>query len=111
MAKDSGYIDLGKSYDTSAKIAEDPKNKVSYPSVYITHDMEGEGAGMDEVPDEGEATIKYRIVSYKEDLKNGTCSCEIEIMGFKPSATKAKKQKSSDDSLDEALTNIENSKK
>src|SRR6478736_3373472 len=98
-------IDLGKTIDMPSPIAEkkDSKSKVHYPSVFITHDMSGDGSELDGMPDEGDAMIHYKISSYKEDKKNNTCQCEIEIMSIKPMGSKSKPKKSSEDSLDEAL--------
>ncbi len=101
-----GYIDLGKSYDTKAEISVPEKNRVSYPTMYVSHDMKDD-SGLDELPDgEFEFTAKGRVISYKEDMKNKTCSCEIEVIGIKPSTKKAKKAKSSEESLDTALDDV-----
>ncbi len=101
------YIDLGKKYsDMQGKVAEEPKDKTSYPTLFVSHDS-GDGSGLDELPDgEFEFTGKGRVVSYKEDMKNGTCSCEIEVMGITPSTKKAKKTKTSEDGLSEALDEV-----
>ncbi len=112
MAK-SEYIDLGKTYDPMAIEAKagKPEKRTEYPTLYLRHDMEGDESKLDSMPDEGEAVIRYQIKSYKEDLKNDTCECEIEIMSIKPLSAKVKKSKTSEDSLDEALTNISKNKK
>lgn len=111
MAKDKGFIDLGRKYDMSAKVDEAPKERVDYPTVFITHKSDGQGSKMDDMPDEGEAVIRYKVRTYKEDLENGTCSCELDIMSIKPLGVKETKRKSSEESLDEALTNISKKKK
>ena len=106
-------IDLGKKMDTgleSAKV-KDSAPKVYYPTVHITHDMSGDGSEMDSMPDEGDAMIHYKIVSYKEDKKDKTCSCELEITSITPSGSKSKPKKSSEDSLDAALNEIVSKKK
>lgn len=113
MANDT--IDLGKTYDPAAMdvAAKDSKKpKVSYPSVFITHDMGKDGSKLDGMPDEGDAIIHYKISSYKEDKKNNTCSCELDIMSIKPTGPKAKPKKdTAEDGLGAALDNIAKSKK
>lgn len=106
MAKDS-FIDLGKSYEPKSIEAEVPaEDKKSYPTLYIEHG--DESSALNDLPDEGEAVIKYRIVRYTEDLKNDTCRCELEVLGLKPMGEqKQKKSKSSEESLDEALSGIQ----
>jgi hypothetical protein len=105
---DKGFIDLGKKYGgkNDTMISDSPKEHVDYPTLFIRHDI-GDKSGLDEIPDgEFEFTAKGRLVRYTEDLKNGTCSCEIEVLSIKPSSRKVKKAKSSEDSLDEALTEV-----
>jgi hypothetical protein len=105
---DNGYIDLGKKYNSGAELSVDkkPKESVSYPTLFVSHDMK-DGSGLDELPDgEFEFTGKARIVSYKENMKDGTCQCEIEVMGIKPSTKRAKKAKTSEENLDSALDEV-----
>lgn len=106
---DNGYIDLGKKYNMGGDMPamdKKPKETISYPTLFVSHDMK-DGSGLNELPDgEFEFTGKARIVSYKENMKDGTCQCEMEVMAIKPSTKKAKKTKSSEDSLDEALTEV-----
>jgi len=114
MAKgtsENGYIDLGRKYDSSAVMPEKPKERVDYPTLFISHKSGGEGAKMDDMPDSGEAVIKYKVRSYKEDLENGTCSCELDVISIKPMGAKEKKKSSSEDSLDEAFNKIASKKK
>ncbi len=104
-------IDLGRTYDIGKPIEAKSKPQVDYPTLFIRHKSSGKESKMDDMADEGEAVIKYKIRSYKEDLKNDTCECEIDVISIKPMAKKAKKNKSSEESLDEALTNISKKKK
>ncbi len=106
-------IDLGKKYPSGSEVAAkySSEDKMSYPTMHITHDIKKD-EGLDELPEgEFEFTAKGRVVKYTEDIKNGTCSCEIEVMGISPSTKKAKKSKSSEESLDEALTKVAANKK
>lgn len=105
--KDSGYIDLGQKYDPSEIKKEETGPKVNYPTMFIRHKMEGKDNPLDSLPD-GEFTFqgKGKIVSYKENNKDGTCECEIEVTGIKPDEPKAKAKKDSGDSLDSALDEV-----
>lgn len=105
--KDSGYIDLGQKYDPKAATVEAAGPHVNYPTMFITHKMDKNGNALDSLPDgEFEFTGKGKIVSYKEDKKAGTCSCEIEVTAIKPSTTKEKKAPSSEDGLNSALDKV-----
>lgn len=103
---DKDFIDLGRKFNAEAKVPDKPKESVSYPTLFISHDTK-DGSGLNELPDgEFDFTGRARVISYKEDLKNGTCQCEIEVMGIKPSAKKAKKPKTSEENLDSALDEV-----
>lgn len=99
-----GFIDLGKTYNPKAEVAlKESTPKTSYPTLFVSHDMKDDG-GLDQLPDgEFEFVGKGKIVSYKENMKDGTCQCEIEVMAIKPSSKKAKKAATAEDSLDSAF--------
>jgi hypothetical protein len=78
-------INLGKSSESAGMIemvSAMPDEKMTYPSLYISG-----REGIDDAPDvgtEGEATIRFRIVS-KTDSEgpNGkTSSLDLEVMGI-----------------------------
>lgn len=99
-----GFIDLGKTYNPKAEIAvKEQGPKTSYPTLFVSHDIKDDG-GLNDLPDgEFEFVGKAKIVSYKENMKDGTCQCEIEVMAIKPSTKKTKKSKTAEDSLDSAF--------
>jgi hypothetical protein len=81
-------INLGKKYDDLAmpiSISE-VKDKVHYPDLHIPDTDE---TRLLEMPDEGTATIKFRVVSrhHSEDKRNGgkkkrRCSLTLEVMAI-----------------------------
>lgn len=67
--------DLGKTYDCpEVQTKESPS--VHYPSLYI------EDVDLGELPDKGEATIKFRVVRKTKDMKNKKSSAELEILSI-----------------------------
>jgi hypothetical protein len=106
------FINLGKEYDSKGNIpTESPASakKVDYPTLYISHGANK--ADLDDIADEGEAVIKYKLKRYSEDVENDSCSCELSVTDIKPLNKKQKKRKSSEDSLDETLDAIMSKKK
>jgi hypothetical protein len=78
-------IDLGKKWgdDIGMPISmEDEKDKVHYPDFHISDTDE---ARLLDMPDQGEATIKYKVVhrSHSENKRDGKtrrhCSITIEV--------------------------------
>jgi hypothetical protein len=86
--------------------SETPKKKV-YPSLYIS-DLDTKL----DLPDSGEAIVKFKVVERRETERDGkkTCSYDIEIHELTPTAKKSS-QKSSDDDIEEGLSEAENSSK
>lgn len=100
---DTGTIDLGKEPQKLDKVVTESESKTYYPTLRIN-----DVPGLDDLP-EGEFTFtaKGKLASYSENLKDGTCSCEIEIHSITPVAQKsAKKSKPADERLDESLDKI-----
>lgn len=101
-------IDLGKKYDMKkeAVVSTDSpnKSKIDYPTLYINHG--DESSALNDMPDEGEAVITYKVKRYSEDLENDTCSCELSVTSIKPLGKKAKKTKTSEENLDSALDDV-----
>lgn len=95
-------MDLGKTLDSTAiKPMEETKGKKYYPSIHIS-----DVKGMDDLPDgEFEFTGKGRVLSMTHNKKNGTCSCEIEIMDLEPGD-----ESEPGESLDKTLKKIESKK-
>jgi hypothetical protein len=92
-------IDLGKTYDgiEAAEPAEDSKEpKVHYPSLYLSDRPE-----LANLPDEGTATIKFKVVSRSVNERDGekTVSTELEIHSI--TADTESKANGEDESLDE----------
>jgi hypothetical protein len=85
-------IDLGKKFndDIGGPISiKELTDEVHYPDFYISDTDE---LGLLDMPDEGEATIKYKIVNktQREDSRNGKkrrrCSITIEVRSIEPPA-------------------------
>jgi hypothetical protein len=91
-------MNLGAKTKTDSAIPAPPsgdKDRVVYPTLYIS-----DVKGLDKLPDgDFSFTGKGRVSTMKHDKKNGTCTCEIEIIDFTPTG----KEKKSADSLDETL--------
>jgi hypothetical protein len=84
----SKSIDLGKRLNDSAISVKmlDP-SEPHYPDLYIS---DSEDPKLADIPDKGECTIKYRVVSrqHHEDNRDGkkkhTCSIRMEILSMTP---------------------------
>jgi hypothetical protein len=81
-------IDLGKKYDDDIGIpisVNEIRNKVHYPDLHIS---DTDNTRLLDMPDSGEATIKFRVVSrnHSEDKRNGDkkrrCSLTLEVMAI-----------------------------
>lgn len=81
-SKEDGFIDLGKpSKLMESKPAEPTKDRVYYPSTYITSEKPIK------LPEEGEAVIRFRKKSSSENTDEDgktSYSCSIDILGIKP---------------------------
>jgi hypothetical protein len=93
-------IDLGKKWDDDAPVVmSDLKDRVHYPDFHISNTDE---ARLLDIPDEGEATIKFKVVhrSHSEEDRNGKkkrrCSLTIEVqkIDFEDNPKPAKKKDS-----------------
>jgi hypothetical protein len=101
-------IDLGKKLSDSIEIMSMGKNDAHYPDLYIS---DTDDRRLAEMPDQGEATIKYRVVSrtHREERKgkgNGkdySCSIRLEILSINPPEGKKKKNGDSDGGLRKAM--------
>lgn len=98
----SKSIDLGKKWgDKISQISiSDEKDKVHYPDFHIS---DTEDTRLLDMPDEGEATIRYRVVSrhHSESKRNGTkkrsCSITLEVVSIEPPEPKPKKKNGNSD--------------
>lgn len=98
----NGMIDLGSKPQEIGKASTPSEDKTYYPTLRISN-----VEGLDDLPDgEFTFTAKGEVVSHSEDLKNGTCSCEIEIHSISPNAKKVKKVKDAGERLDDSLDKI-----
>lgn len=95
-------IDLGKKWgdDIGMPIAmSDEKDKVHYPDFHISNT---EDTRLLDMPDEGTATIKYRICnrnhseSKRDGKKERRCSITLEVCSIDPPEPKKKKNGDSD---------------
>jgi len=91
------YYDLGSKPE---KITDSPSKG---PSVYYPHLTITSKEEMD-LPDEGEAMIRFTKVEDTKNKKRGEYRCDLEITGIKPMGAgmmKAPKTKSFGEALDE----------
>lgn len=96
-------IDLGRKYDDDIgqpiSITE-VRDKVHYPDFFVSNT---EDTRLLDMPDEGEATIRYKVVSrnHSEDKRNGKirrrCSITIEVHSIEPPEPKGKNKESFSD--------------
>jgi hypothetical protein len=93
-------IDLGRKLSDMIHVSEISAEKEQYPDLYIS---DTDDKRLAQMPDEGEATIRYRIVSrtHREEKKNGkgkeySCSLRLEVLSIDPPAPKGKKNSFSD---------------
>ena len=98
-------ISLGKKLGDMIKVSEVSPEKEHYPDLYIS---DTDDRRLAEMPDEGEATIRYRVVSrtHREEgkgkSKNYSCSLRLEVLSIEPPAANGKK-KDSDNGARKAL--------
>lgn len=91
---------LGAKIPKLSEIAISPsskeKDRVVYPTLYV-QDIKG----MDKLPDGVFSfTGKGRVATMKHNKKDGTCTCEIEVIDFTPTSN----QKNSSEGLADALS-------
>lgn len=82
---------------------EPKKTKLAYPSLYISDLKESI-----EMPDSGEATIKFKVVERRETERDGktSCSYDLEVQDISFSAEKAE-ESSADDEIEKGLAEAE----
>jgi len=99
----SKSIDLGKKWnDDIVPISmSEVKDKVHYPDFHIS---DTENVGLLQMPEEGTATIKYRIVSRQHSenkrqngKKEQRCSITLEVLSIDPPESKPKKKNGDSD--------------
>lgn len=87
-------IDLGKKLGDMISVHEIKPDEVHYPDLYIS---DSDDPKLADIPDKGECTIRYRIVSrtHREEKdgsgKKHTCSIRMEILSIDPPAKTKKK--------------------
>ncbi len=85
-------IDLGRKSPSGAMPVKEEKNKVYYPNVYISNVK-----GL-KLPDgDFEFTGKARVTSKTENMKDETCSYDLELMSITPNG------ESEDNDLEETM--------
>jgi hypothetical protein len=93
-------IDLGKKLNDIMSISAISPEKEHYPDLYIS---DTDDRRLAEMPDTGEATIRYRIVSrtHREEgkgkNKDYSCSLRLEILSIDPPASNGKKKNGDSD--------------
>jgi hypothetical protein len=99
-------IDLGKKWGDEVKTISmsDLKDETHYPDLHLS----GDDPRLAQMPDEGTAIVKYKIVSrtHNEDAREGkkkhSCTVTMEIRSIDPPPAKEKKKK--DDGARQALS-------
>lgn len=86
-------IDLGRKSPSMPMPVKEEKNKIYYPNVYISSVK-----GL-ELPDDGEFefTGRARVTSKTENMKDETCSYDLELMSITPTGP------GEDDDLEETM--------
>lgn len=99
-------INLGKKLDYSSPCcpcpSEKPEGKVIYPSLYIDQD----GTELNDIPDEGTMTIRYRTCSKTSREKDGKKSVclELEVISIVDAQEKSKAREDKIDDLRKKVT-------
>jgi hypothetical protein len=92
-------IPLGKKLGDMIHISEISPEKEHYPDLFI----ESDERALAEMPDTGEATIRYRVVSrtHREEgkgkNKDYSCSLRLEILSIDPPTGNGKKKNGNSD--------------
>ena len=100
-------IDLGKKLGDLVEVAPMGPGDAHYPDLYIS---DTDDRRLAEMPDQGEATIKYRVISrtHREERKGKSkdysCSIRLEILSIDPPEGKKKKNGDSDGGARKALS-------
>ena len=87
-------INLGKKLSDMISVEPMTQEKEHYPDLYIS---EVDDKRIAEMPDSGEATIKYRVLSrtYRQEKnRKDSCSLRLEIPAIDPPTAKGKKKES-----------------
>jgi hypothetical protein len=93
-------IPLGKKLSDMIHVSEVPPEKEHYPDLFIS---DTDDKRLAQMPDEGEATIRYRVVSrtHREEKnakgKEYSCSLRLEILSIDPPAAKEKRRNGNDE--------------
>jgi hypothetical protein len=90
-------IDLGKNWDDmiGPVSVREEKDRTHYPDIYIS---DIDDPRLLEMPDQGEATIRFKVVSrqHSEHDQNGkkerSCSIRLEVLSIDPPEKAAKKK-------------------
>jgi len=83
-------------------------DEAHYPTIYID---DVDDRALAEMPDQGEAVIRYRVVSrtHREEgkgkRKDYTCSLRLEVLSIQPPESKKKKNGDSDGGVRRAMDN------
>lgn len=99
-------IDLGEKLKLEPLSIHDLTKETQYPRLHISdHD----DSRLADIPDEGEATIKYKVVdrTHREESRNGkkrySCCLVLEVKSIDPPPAKGKKPKESDGGARKAM--------
>lgn len=100
--KDNGFIGLSAKREGNMPVDLSEPPEESYPSLYLS-DIEG----IESLPEEGEAVIRYKRRSITETEREGkeSCSVELEIQAIKPSGKKTpdSHRKPADSEMEDAI--------
>jgi hypothetical protein len=80
----SKSIDLGKTLDDMISVSAVKPDEPHYPDLYLG---DIDDPKILEMPDKGEATIKYRVISRthrEEKGRKDTCSIRLEVLSISP---------------------------
>jgi hypothetical protein len=104
--------DLGYTYDEPTALASSPdkesesseKPKMHYPSLYMGNLKE-----VIDLPDEGEAIIKFKVTERAVTDRNGEKSCrlDLEVHSLSPLSSSKETSSSKSGDLDSAMKAIE----
>jgi hypothetical protein len=86
----SKSIDLGRKLSDMVSVAALKPDEPHYPDLYLS---DVDDPALADMPDKGEATIKYRVLSRTHREEKGhkdTCSIRLEVLSISP-PEKAKK--------------------
>jgi hypothetical protein len=92
-------ISLKREYDSEPSTLT-RMDDFSYPMLYMSFPDER----LDEVPDSGTITLKFKVTSRTENVRDGECSCGLELQVLSITNIKGDEKKTPD--AEEALDTL-----